>query len=303
MTQRDKVIKRVTWIGVFLNLLLTTLKLLFSIIGNSYALLSDGIHSLSDLITDFGILIGMKYWNKPPDKEHPYGHYRIEIIVTGGIGLFLMILSFGIFANAVQNLKRDDQVTPNIYAFAAALISIIVKELLFRYTKKSGEAVGAVPLIANAWHHRSDALSSIPAALAILLAQVIPEASYIDSIGGMIVSIFIFIPAIRIMKPAIDKLIDHGASPELLEEITQKSMAIKGVLGIHDIRTRYLTNTDLALELHVEVDGELSVTEGHNIGKRLKEVILAEEKFNVQEVLIHIDSHQEYLKLQKNLSK
>ena len=161
-------IKQVTIVGMIVNIALSIIKLLIGFIGNSQALIADGIHSFSDLTTDFSIIFGVKFWLRPADKDHPYGHQKIELLVTIFIAFVLMIIGLSILFKAIFSLNSAVKETPQLIAFVVAVISIISKELLYRYTVKKSEILKSSALKANAWHHRSDAISSLPVAVAVL---------------------------------------------------------------------------------------------------------------------------------------
>ncbi|MBN2713710.1 MAG: cation transporter, partial [Planctomycetes bacterium] len=186
-SDESSTVKRVTWIGLIINLLLAGAKCSVGILASSQALVADAVHSLSDSATDIVVLVGVKYWSKPADKSHPHGHQRIETLIVAGIGLSLFLVALGLIYNALMSLRNHDDTIPGWTAFGAALSSIIIKELLYQYTARAGRRVKSSALIANAWHHRSDSISSIPAALAVLGVKLCPGYGFLDHIGAIVV--------------------------------------------------------------------------------------------------------------------
>jgi cation diffusion facilitator family transporter len=281
-------IQRVTWAGLIVNLLLSAAKCVAGLVGGSQAVFADGIHSLSDLTTDAAILLGVRYWTKPADSDHPHGHQRIENLVTFGIALILAAVGTGLLWNAVATLHRRHATSPGWIAFAAAMVSIVAKEALYHWTLSVGRRIRSMPLVANAWHHRSDALSSIPVALAVAGAAIEPSWAFLDHVGAVVVSFFIYQAAFRIAKPAFDKLIDTAAPPEQLARIRAAALETEGVRGVHAIRTRYSGGSTLIVDLHIMVAADMTVREGHGISGAVKARLLAGEA-EVMDVLVHIE--------------
>ncbi|MFH1514189.1 MAG: cation diffusion facilitator family transporter [bacterium] len=284
-------IRRITWIGLILNICLTSIKFAGGILGKSQAVVADAVHSLSDLVTDILILVGVPYWSKPPDITHPHGHRRIETMVTMSIGIILALVATGILWKAISTLHERSDQQPGWIAFVVAFISIISKEILYRQTLKIGRQIKSMPVIANAWHHRSDALSSIPVTLAVAGALINPTWSFLDHVGAVVVSLFIFQAAYQIIRPNFEKLIDKGAPEEDLENIRKIVEGTYGVLNVHDIRTRYVGCSGLAIDLHVEVNPNISVKDGHDIADNV-EIQLIENGPEVVDVVVHIDPYE-----------
>ena len=180
-------VRRVTFVGMALNILLALAKGAGGLVFKSHALVADAIHSFSDLVTDFAVIFGVRYWSAPPDEEHPYGHGKIETMVTAFIGLALAALAFELVHDAVSSIASGgSKDVPGLFAFVIAVLSVIVKEALFRWTRAEARRLNSPGLEANAWHHRSDAASSIPAAVAIALARLFPDVGYIDQLGAIL---------------------------------------------------------------------------------------------------------------------
>ena len=239
------------------------------------------------MTTDLAILIGMRYWSAPADTEHPHGHGRIETLVSLFIGLVLAGVGVGLVWRAVVALHEHGAATPGWIAFAAACVSIVVKELLYRWTAHIGRRARSSALAANAWHHRSDALSSVPVAVAVLAARLQPGWGFLDNVAAVVVSVLILAAAWRIIWPAVQQLIDAGASAEQREQILRLALAVEGVAAVHALRTRRI-GAGLQVDLHVLVDGELSVREGHSIGGAVRGRIVRDGP-DVLDVLVHVE--------------
>ena len=284
---RSRAVLKVTWIGLLLNLLLSLVKFFAGTVGRSQAVVADAVHSLSDCTTDIVILIGVRYWSKPPDSDHPYGHHRIETVITIIIAVMLALVAAGLAYNALTTMQQRHLGHPGYVALAAALLSIVCKETLYRYTKNIARKIGSMALLANAWHHRSDSLSSVPVALAVAAATLLPEWGILDHIGAVMVSLFILRAAWKIGWPAIMQLVDVSAPPDVRNQIRDIVLKTVGVKEVHAIRTRY-KGTGLQVDLHVLVDGSMTVLEGHEISRKVKHHLFAEGP-GVVDVVIHLE--------------
>lgn len=281
-------IQKITWAGLIANLLLAGAKCAAGTLGCSQAVFADGIHSLTDMTTDIAILLGVRYWTKPADSDHPHGHGRIETMVTLGIGLVLALVATGMLWNAISTLHDHKDTRPGAIALVAALISIVVKEALYRWTMVTGRRLRSAALVANAWHHRSDAFSSVPAALAVGGAMIWPAWAFLDHVGAVVVSFFIYQATYKIVRPAFDALIDAAAPDEHLSQIKQIAMDTQGVRDVHKIRTRYAAGPSLLVDLHVLVAPEMTVREGHRVSGAVKARLL-EQGPDVLDVLVHLE--------------
>ena len=283
-------IQRVTLWGLGLNLILAGLKFVVGFIGSSQALIADAVHSLSDSTTDLAVIVGVKYWTAPADVDHPYGHGRIETMITFFIGILLAGVGIGLAVNALSSIPTSHQSLPRWSVFGVACVSIVVKELMYQWTVRVGKRVKSSALIANAWHHRSDGLSSLPVAIAVLGIQLRPDWVFLDHIAAVIVSVFIVQAAWAISWPAIRQLVDVGATREEREKLRHLAATTQGVLSTHAVRTRQI-GPGLQVDLHVMVDPEISVREGHNIAGAVKKRLLLEGP-DVVDVLIHIEPYE-----------
>ncbi len=283
--------RRASFIALLINITLSGVKLIGGIIGHSQAVVADGIHSLSDTATDLAILIGVRFWSAPPDEDHPHGHKRIETVVTATIGLILFSVAIGLVYDALSSIHDGPKQAPGWVALVVTLVAIAAKEVLFRYTIKVGKRIGSSAVIANAWHQRSDVMSSIPAAFAVVISKYFPEWRFVDAIGAIVVSVFIFKAACDIVFPALKQLVDTGASTATCESIRTIATRNDGVRNVHAIRTRYM-GSGLQVDLHIEVDGEKTVREGHDLAGLVKHRLLKEGP-NVIDVIVHIEPSDE----------
>ena len=288
------VVRKVTWVGLIVNLLLSSARCGAGFWGHSQAVFADGIHGFSDMATDAAILLGVRYWTRPADSNHPHGHQRIEMVVTLCIGLVLAAVATGLLWNAVMTLHEHQAPAspPGLIAFAAAVVSMAAKEALYRWTAAAGQRIKSMSLVANAWHHRSDALSSFPAALAVAGAAIGPEWTFLDHVGAIAVSLFIYQAAIKIVRPALDMLIDSGAPEEELHRIRALALATDGVRDVHALRTRYASGSALLVDLHIRVAADMTVREGHDISEVLKTRLMTEGP-GIVDVMVHLEPYGE----------
>jgi len=284
-------VQKVTVWGLAANLALTAIKFVFGILGNSQALVADGVHSLSDSTTDIAVIVGARFWTQPADEEHPYGHGRIETMITFFIGLVLGIVGLLIAYRAIQTIGMDHRSAPGWIVFAAACISMVSKELMYRWTVLVGKRIKSSALMANAWHHRSDGLSSLPVAIAVLGTKIQPEWAFLDHIGAIIVAVLIIQAAWKISWPTLKQLADTAASEEERRKLIALARVVDGVKDVHALRTRHI-GPGLQVDLHVLVDPNLSVSRGHNIAGIVKRKLL-DDGPDVVNVLVHIEPYED----------
>ena len=286
--ERISSITRVTFWGLGANAFLGAAKIAGGVLGHSQALIADGLHSFSDMLTDIPIIIGVRFWEKPADTSHPHGHRKIELMVTLFIGIFLTLVAVGIVYSSLKTFAANAYEQPKGAVFFIALASIIIKEFLYRIGMRVGKKLGSSALIANAWHHRSDALSSIPTAIVIAASSLHQNLAFLDVVGALVVSSFILKAAFDIAKPTFDKLTDRGVSSEMIEALSATVCNLKGVCGCHKIRSRYISYTDISIDIHVEVSGDMSVFSGHEIATEVK-VSLIKAFTDIVDVVVHIE--------------
>lgn len=280
-------VRRAGWVGLACNLALAAAKAAAGILGHSQAVLADAVHSLSDLVTDLAVILGVRYWSAPADENHPHGHARIETMVTVVIGLTLAGVAVGMGVRAIHGLRHGVSSPPTGIALAAAVLSIVVKEGLFRWTAAVGRSVRSSATVANAWHHRSDAFSSIPAAAAVAVTLIDPEWAVVDRVGAIVVCLLILQASWRILRPAIEELMDRGAPAADRRLIEKLALEVEGVESAHALRTRYVGSA-LSVDLHVEVDGQLSVEAGHAIARAVRSKLMADGP-DVADALVQIE--------------
>lgn len=282
---RQKTIQKTTVVGAVVNLIFAIVKIVFGVIGHSSALLADGIHSLSDLISDVFVFIVVGHSSSIPDEEHPYGHARLETIGTLGLAVVLAIVGVGIVYDAIVNVFHPVAYDYPFVLLGVVALSVISKEILYWWTLKIGQKINSEILKANAWHHRSDALSSIIVLLGIALTLL--EFAYLDSVAAIIVGVMVMVIAYKIGKKAVDELIDTGLDRDSILKIKDKVKAVEGVKNIHLLKTRKHGHLAIA-DVHIQVDPFLTVSEGHNIAVNVEKVI-KQTIDNFSEVMVHID--------------
>lgn len=284
---RSKHAVKVTLIGSAIDLLLGVAKLMVGALINSQALIVDGIHSLSDLFTDGMVLVIAKISHQAPDEDHPYGHERFETLGTVILGGFLVAIAGALVYDSIMRLFSNGEPLENgMIGIAIAAISIISKEWIYRFTLKVGNAINSPLLIANAWHSRSDALSSVVVLVGLL--GVIAGFPILDLIAALLVAFLIGKIGWDLSWSSIKQLVDTALPQETVDEIRNEILQVDGVIDAHDLRTRQL-GPHVAVDVHVQVDANISVSEGHEIGEWVESRI--KEKFpEVTDVVFHIDS-------------
>jgi cation diffusion facilitator family transporter len=290
-------IRKVTLIGLLVNLLLSGIKFTAGFVGHSQALIADAIHSLSDTTTDIAVIAGSHYWARPPDEDHPYGHQRLETLITVFIGIMLAAAGIGIGWKAVSSLHQQTSGSPGLLAVLAALASIVCKEIIYRWTAYAGKKVRSSALAANAWHHRTDAVSSVPVLIAVGGALIFPSWSFLDQVGAVVVSIFILHAAFKIIWPGLSELIDAGVPADTQQRIQEIASSNAGVQQVHAIRSRHVSSS-IFVDLHIVVDGNMTVREGHRIADDVENKI-AREVPDVLDVVVHVDPPEVALDLEK----
>ena len=285
--QHTQQIKRITWIGLLVNLLLSALKFVVGILGSSQAVVADAVHSLSDMSTDFAVIFGVKYWSAPPDEEHPYGHGRIEALITTFIGSALAAVALGIGYKALATIRDPHLEQTAWIALTGPLLSVVLKEGMYHWTMAVGIRIRSSAVMANAWHHRSDALSSLPALIAVAISTFHPSWAFVDHIGALIVSLFILKVSWKILSPSLEELIDRGATKKEQERIGQLARTVDGVREVHGIRTRRF-GSRFFVDLHILVDPEITVRAGHDISEQVKQELI-DRGPEVLDVVVHLE--------------
>lgn len=291
-TSREKEIYKVTLCGGVVNLLLLVFKFVAGVTAHSSAMIADAVHSLSDFVTDIVVIAFVRISGKPQDEDHDYGHGKYETFATALIGAALLIVGIGIFADSASGIvgfMRGERLeAPGMLAFVAALVSVLSKEAVYRYTVIKGRRLNSKAVIANAWHHRSDALSSVGTMAGIGGAIFLGDTwRVLDPLAALVVSLFVIRVAWQLVKPSIDELLEKSLPKEMEDTITAVILSFKGVRSPHHLRTRYIGNT-IAIEVHIRLDGSMTLNEAHDITKRIEAAL--KEKFGER---THIGIHME----------
>ena len=290
--ERNKEIYKVTMVGGAVNVVLLLFKFVAGIVGHSAAMIADAVHSLSDFVTDIIVLVFVRISGKPTDKSHEYGHGKYETLATTLIGLALLIVAVGIVYSALTKIIAWAQggtlEAPGLLALWAALLSIILKEAVFHYSMVQARKLKSQAVEANAWHHRSDALSSIGTAIGIGGAIFLGERwTVLDPMAGIIVGLFIIKVAIDLLRNGIGDLMEHSLPDEVESEILQLAGSIPGVTEPHDLHTRRIGN-HYAIELHILMDDDISLREAHNKSEEV-ENILREHYGKETHISVHVE--------------
>lgn len=293
---RKKEIFGVTLLGSLANFLLLIFKFVAGIVGHSSAMIADAVHSLSDFVTDIIVLGFVHISSKPKDENHDYGHGKYETLATSIIGIFLLFVGIGIFWDALNKIifviRGGRLPSPGMIALVAAAVSIVVKEVLYRITKTIGARVNSQAVIANAWHHRSDAFSSLGTLVGIGGAILLgPRWTVLDPIAAVLVSIFIVKVAIRLMLPAVNDLLEKSLSKETEDEILAIVDEVEGIRFPHNLLTRRIGN-NYAIEMHVRMNGSMPVAEAHQKTREI-ETKLRERFGPATHVAVHVEPLKE----------
>jgi cation diffusion facilitator family transporter len=279
--------RRITWAGIGVNAVLIALKLWGGLAGQSRALIADAVHSISDLVSDFIVLIGLHFLGKAEDEEHPYGHGKIETLAALGVGMLLLTAAAKIGFDAAMAIYRGDISAPHRFTIIIAALSIIAKEALYQATIRVGRRAGSEAMIANAWHHRSDAWSSVVTLIGVTAASFASRLRVLDSYAALLVSFFIVKVGAEILWSAVRKIVDTSPSPEFIKAVKLCAERVPGVRQCHDIMARYYARR-IRMELHIVVDPGMTVAEAHAIIDRVVEEITARFE-DIDKILVHVD--------------
>lgn len=291
---RQKAMRNTSVVAAIVNLALTIAKVFFGIVGQSHALIADGIHSLADLSTDLMVWFAAKYSNQPADKEHPYGHARIETAFTVGLGVLLIATATGIVVDSSQRLLNPELILqPTPIVLLIAFISIVANEGLYQYTMRAAHTFNSNLLRANAWHHRSDAISSIVVLVGV--AGSLVGFPYLDAFAALGVAFMIGKIGWDQAWASIRELVDTGMEPKTTAAIERIIENVEGVQGVHMLRSRRMGSSYL-IDVHIEVDERLSVSEGHKIAEYVRLKLIDSNK-DISNALVHIDPEDDSLAL------
>lgn len=287
MTQHDRYwqAKKVTLIGAISNALLGVIKLVGGVLFHSHALIADGLHSFADLITDGMVLLASKYGSIDADDTHPYGHQRIETAATFLLSLLLILAGFGIAWDSIYELIHTTYTVPQWLSLPVICISILSNEFLFHYTLHIGKRINSKLIIANAWHHRSDAASSLVVFLGLIGS--LAGYAYLDTVAAIIVAIMIVKMGWNYGWNSIKELVDTAVSPTLLTQIEQVIQSVDGVKKIHQLRSRFM-GENVLIDVHILVAPKISVSEGHYIAQHVHQALVNQIE-SVSDVIVHVD--------------
>ncbi|WP_288317754.1 cation diffusion facilitator family transporter [Xylanibacter caecicola] len=289
---REKEIYNITLWGSMVNFMLLIFKFVAGIVGHSSAMIADAVHSLSDFATDIIIIAFVRISEKPQDENHDYGHGKYETFATAIIGTVLLSVGIGILIDSTRNIiafcNGERIEAPGMLALAAALISILSKEAIYRYTMVKGKRLNSKAVMANAWHHRSDALSSVGTLVGIGGSIFLGKSwRVLDPLAALVVSLFIIKVSVRLIKPCIDELLEKSLPKEIEDKILDIILSFSEVRSPHHLRTRYIGNR-IAIEVHIRMNGDMTLKEAHDITKKI-EASLKEEFGENTHIGIHME--------------
>ncbi len=284
--KRDKLKARASYVGAAINVLQTLIKIGFGILGQSAALIADGIHSLSDLLSDLLVIIAVRLGSREADHDHPYGHRRFETIATVILGGSLIAIGGVIIWSVMERMAGPEHLpVPNVLSLGVATLSILINEWLYQYTKRIAKKTRSKLLLANAWHQRSDAISSLVVLFGI--GAVMMGYPLADGVAAVVVALMVAKIGLNLVFQSIKELVDTSLPPALVAEIRTAIHAIDGVEGIHLLRTRQM-GEDALIDAHIVVDPRITVSEGHMIGDIVRDDLI--RRFDdVMDVLVHVD--------------
>ena len=284
----EKTAVKVSTVSIVGNIALSLLKLLAGIFAHSGAMVSDAVHSASDVFSSIVVIIGVKLSARDSDDDHPYGHERLECVAAIILAMVLLVTGLFIGYQAVVNIisgDYEDLAIPGGLAIVAAVVSIAAKEAMFRYTKHYAKKLDSGALMADAWHHRSDALSSVGALIGVVGARM--GFPVLDSVASLIICVFIAKAAFDIFKDAVDKMVDHSCDKETEDELWECVMSQEGVIGVDLLNTR-MFGSKIYVDIEIAVDGDLTLREGHAIAERVHSTI--ERNFpKVKHIMVHVN--------------
>lgn len=290
--QREKEIYRVTVLGAVVNVLLTICKIIAGIFGHSAAMIADGIHSLSDLLSDVVVIAVTRIASKGLDRDHHFGHGKYEALATLMMSILLIIISMNLMIDGISSIwdimKGEQMPVPAYPALLAALVSILSKEWLFQITSRVGKRSGSVVVVANAWHHRSDALSSVGAFLGIGAAMLLGDRwTILDPMVSCIISILIVVAAIKMAQPSLSELLETSLPEDIEKEIVTLASGVDGVQNIHELKTR-CNGMSFIIDAHIVVNPQISVVKAHDIATDVERA-LCSRYGNETQINIHVE--------------
>lgn len=281
-----------TWVGMIVNALLTILKVIGGVLSGSRALIADALHSASDIVGSIVILVAVKIANKPPDEEHPYGHGKAESIASIIVALLLIVVGFEISLSSIKVFFGEIPKAPGKIALIIIIISIVIKEILFQYKFRLGKKYQSAALITEAWHHRSDSLSSLAALIGISVAIIgqyygLKLLVYGDAVAGLIVSLIVIKVGYSLAKESANVALEQVLTDEETEKYVVAVQSVNGVINVDEILAR-THGSYIVIDLKIAVDANITVKEGHEIGQRTKQLLM-ETYEEIEDILVHIN--------------
>ncbi|ABR55441.1 cation diffusion facilitator family transporter [Methanococcus vannielii SB] len=283
--KRIEIGNKISKTTIFVNAGLSVIKILAGIFGRSGALIADGIHSFSDILTTVCVMYGLKISGKPADKNHPYGHERMEPAITNILAIVLLITSISIFYCGINTIIGGKYTIPDNIAIYAALISIVVKEWMYGYTLNAAKKIESSIMHADAWHHRSDAFSSVGTLIGVVGAKL--GYPILDPIASILISFFILKMAVEIYQNALNQLLDCSASPETIKKIESIVISVDGVLSIDKLKTRIHANK-IYVDVEISVNKELSIVKAHEISENVHNELECNLK-EIKHCMVHVN--------------
>ena len=286
--------RRVTWVGFWVNAFLAAAKILAGVFGRSSAMVADGVHSLSDFVTDLIVIVFLGVSRKKADADHSYGHGKYETLATLIVAMLLICVSVGFFASGWEKtwsaLHGEELPAPTWLALSMCVVSILSKEWLFHYTRRWGERIGSSSVIANAWHHRSDSLSSFATLFGVAGAMFLgPSWRVLDPIAAIVVSVFILVVAVRLARPALNEMLEHSLPEETVEQMYHVIGSTPGVMAFHHFASR-LNGNMMMIDFHIKVAPRTTVEHAHDIATEVEDRLKKEFGENMV-VNIHIEPY------------
>jgi cation diffusion facilitator family transporter len=283
--------KTVTLVGMVANLVLIVIKIVGGFASRSQALIADGIHSLSDLLSDFVVLVGLKWGRQSEDEDHPFGHGRIETLSSLLVGVLLIGAGVGMGVAAARDLYLSETHHPSGLAILIAFISVLSKEALYHYTRIVGKRINSPALMSNAWHHRSDALSSVAVIIGVAGAIFLEGWESLDSWAALLVSLLIAKVGASFIVSAIKEFIDTSPGKDVVTHIESCASTVDGVTDVHDLRAR-TSGGEVFVEIHITVNGDITVRRGHEVAKEV-EMCLKDRVPHLGKAIVHVDPSEE----------
>lgn len=287
--ENEKIALKVSLTSIIVNVFLTIIKLFAGVVGHSSAMISDAIHSASDVLSTFVVIIGVKFSNKEADANHPYGHERLECVAAIILAIMLAATGLGIGISAIQRISKYKEsssfIMPTLITLLAAVISIVTKEILYWYTRGAAKKINSGALMADAWHHRSDALSSIASFIGVFGAR--HDFPLLDPITSVVICLFVLKVSFDIFKDAIDKMLDKSCDQETIEHITNIILKENGVINIDDLKTR-LFGDKIYIDIEIGVAGHLPLIDAHEIANNVHDNIESSIPL-VKHCMVHVN--------------